>query len=210
LQIKFSPYNYNTTITQIKMFTKVLGLATAFAAATSALPGVTPSQSASSGGSTTAPSSSGNSTTSGGGGGVTVLNHMNQTLYGWSVADNADVPMITLPVGGSYSESWRLNPDDGGISIKLSTAQNQDNILQFEYTLVDPVIYWDLSCINMGTASLFTNAGFAVSSDNAKCDSATCAAGDSNCAAAYLYPTDDQATHGCDASTHMTLTLGGT
>jgi hypothetical protein len=178
------------------MFSKVLGLATAFAAVASALPAPIPS-----------PSSS-NSTGSATGGGVTINNNMDQTLYGWSVADTAETPMITIPAGGTYSESWRLNPNNGGISIKLSTAQSQSDVLQFEYTLVDPLIYWDLSCINMGTASLFTNAGFSVESNDSQCQSATCAPGDAACAAAYLYPTDDQATHGCQSTTHMTLSLG--
>lgn len=178
------------------MFSKVLGLAAAFAAVASALPAPIPS------------TSSSNSTGSANGGGVTVVNNMNQTIYGWSVADTADSPMITLPVGGSYSEAWRLNPDDGGISIKLATSPSQANVLQFEYTLVEPLIYWDLSCINMGTASYFSNAGFSVSSNDGQCESATCAAGDTACAAAYLFPSDNSATHGCQATTHLTLDLG--
>jgi hypothetical protein len=36
--------------------------------------------------------------------------------------------------GGVYSETWRTNPNGGGISIKLALDQDQHDVLQFEYT----------------------------------------------------------------------------
>jgi hypothetical protein len=144
----------------------------------------------------------------GGNGGVTVVNNMAKTVYLWSVANVANDSMVTLNHGQTYEEDWRVNSNGGGVSLKISTTPEQQDVLQYEYTLASPTIFWDLSCIDMGTGSEFTTVGFAVTSDNPSCVSATCKPGDSACAAAYLFPTDDHATHGCDASTHMTLNLG--
>ncbi|OKL58339.1 hypothetical protein UA08_06463 [Talaromyces atroroseus] len=179
------------------MFTKTLAAFASLGALASALP-------------TAIKSRDTNSTSASTGGGVTIVNNMDQTIYLWSVSNTADSEMVTLTAGGQdYSENWRLNPDGGGISIKMSTTPDQSDVLQYEYTLVEPTIYWDLSCINMGGNSTFTTAGFAVTSnDSGNCPSATCKPGDTACADAYLFPTDDQATHGCPDTVSMTLNLG--
>ncbi|KAE8548345.1 hypothetical protein TMatcc_010846 [Talaromyces marneffei ATCC 18224] len=142
-------------------------------------------------------------------GGVDIINNMNSTVYLWSVSNTADSPMVTLAPGEQYSEEWRLNPNGGGISIKMSTAPDHTDILQYEYTLSDPTIFWDLSCIDMADNSPFTAAGFAVTNNNTDiCPSATCKPGDTACNEAYLIPTDDHATHGCPHTVRMTLNLG--
>lgn len=179
------------------LFTNALATFASLGALASALP-------------TTIESRGTNSTSAGTGGGISVVNNMGQTIYLWSVSESADSEMVTLTSGGTgYSEDWRLNPDGGGISIKMSTTPDQSEVLQYEYTLEEPTIYWDLSCINMGSNSTFTTAGFAVTSnDSSDCPSATCKPGDTACADAYLFPTDDQATHGCPDTVRMTLNLG--
>lgn len=179
------------------MFTKTVGLAAAaFAAIASALPHGSLSRR----GNDTVPSIPG--------GGVVIVNNLADTVYAWSVANVAG-PMQTLTApSGSYTESWRTNPDGGGISIKLATTQSQADVLQFEYTTAGDLIFWDLSCINMAAGSEFTQYGFSVTSNNPNCPSATCAAGDEACAAAYLYPSDNSATHGCSLDTTFTLTIG--
>lgn len=169
-------------------FAQCLGLAAAFATSVSALPHAIRS--------------------TGGNGGVTIVNNMAKTVYLWSVANTANDSMVTLNQGQTYEEDWRLNSNGGGISIKMSTTPEQRDVLQYEYTLAAPTLFWDLSCIDMGTGSEFTQVGFAVTSDNDNCVSATCKPGDVACAAAYLLPTDNAATHGCQAVTRMTLNLG--
>lgn len=139
--------------------------------------------------------------------GVIITNNMDQTVYLWSVADVSS-DMTTLNSGDSYSETWRSNPNGGGISIKMSFTEEAVDVLQYEYTLEDPTIWWDLSCIDMGTNSQFTTVGFDVSSDDSSCPAASCAAGDTACADAYLVPSDNQATHACNADVLMTLNLG--
>ncbi|KAL4950022.1 hypothetical protein BDW69DRAFT_187757 [Aspergillus filifer] len=148
----------------------------------------------------------------GGGGGVTIVNNMDTDVYAWSVSNSAS-NMQTLPAnGGSYNENWQGNSNGGGISIKLSTSQEQVDVLQFEYTQSGETIFWDMSCIDMDRASsTFTEHGFDVSHNSQTtndCPAVNCHAGDTSCAEAYLQPKDDHATHGCPINTSFTLTLG--
>lgn len=146
-----------------------------------------------------------------GGGGVTIVNNMDSDVYAWSVANSVSNMHTLSAGGGSYTESWQSNSNGGGVSIKLSTSQDQTDVLQFEYTQGGETIFWDMSCIDMDRdASTFTKNGFDVSpsqtSDN--CPAVNCHAGDATCAAAYLQPKDDHATHGCPIDTSFVLTLG--
>ncbi|KAJ5156009.1 hypothetical protein N7492_008812 [Penicillium capsulatum] len=178
------------------MFTKTIGLAAAFATLASALPsGMVRRNNNASGGS------------------VLITNTLDHDIYAWSVSDDVG-PMQTISAnGGTLSEKWRTNPNGGGISIKLASDKAQKDVLQFEYTQSSDTIFWDMSCIDMGTDSIFTQYGFAVdptdSGGNSKsCPTVSCKAGDANCAAAYLKPTDDHATHGCPLDTGLALTIG--
>lgn len=140
-------------------------------------------------------------------GGVTIINNVQKPLYLWSTSNLAG-KQVTIPVGGTYSETWKLNPDMGGVSIKIATTPDEADVLQFEYTLVTPTIWWDVSLINMAITSLFDQLGFTVTTDDKTCRSVTCPAGDTTCNDAYLYPTDDQATRACPENTNMVLNLG--
>jgi hypothetical protein len=138
---------------------------------------------------------------------VSIKNNVGQQIYLWTTSNVAQ-PMVTLPNGQSYQESWLLNPDAGGISIKVATTPDKADVMQFEYTLNKPIIWWDVSLINMEVTSLFDKLGFTVTSDNPNCLSVTCPAGDTQCSDAYLFPDDNQATRSCDATTNMVLNLG--
>lgn len=179
-------------------FTKALGLFTILGALTTAAP-------------TTKPSSetlNANNIVSGGtSGSVNIHNNMKDTIYFWSVGQDAGA-MKTLDPGSSYSENWRVNLNGGGISIKMAMKPEQVDVLQYEYTLQGDTIFWDLSLIDMGTDSQFTKVGFAVTSNDGGCPSATCAPGDTACADAYLVWNDDHATHGCPSGTQMNLNIG--
>lgn len=178
------------------MFTKTFGIAAVFATLASALPsGMMVRRN------DTVPAS----------GSVLITNSLQSDIYAWSVSQDVG-PMQTIKAGGgTYSEQWQTNPNGGGISIKIATDPSQSDVLQFEYTQAADTIFWDLSCINMGSDSEFTKYGFAVlpsegASDS--CPTAVCTAGDANCASAYLQPTDDHATHGCPIDTGLALTIG--
>ncbi|KAE8148189.1 hypothetical protein BDV25DRAFT_158837 [Aspergillus avenaceus] len=143
-------------------------------------------------------------------GGVNIVNNMDCTVYAWSVSDSVSHMHTLSAGGGSYHESWRLNDNGGGISIKLATEPHQGDILQFEYTqnLEANQIFWDMSAINMAQDNDFTKAGFSVSPSHGDCPGVFCAAGDTQCAEAYLKPDDDHATHGCVLDTDFTVQLG--
>ncbi|KAF7169249.1 hypothetical protein CNMCM5623_002067 [Aspergillus felis] len=173
------------------MFTKTF-IAAAFATLSTALPHVIQRD--------------GNSS----GGGVQIVNHLSQTVYAWSVADSVSNMHTLSADGGSYSEQWRTNSNGGGVSIKLSTKPDQSDVLQFEYTQNGDKIFWDMSCIDMGTNSEFSKYGFTVepSQTSGDCPAVNCKAGDTACAEAYLQPKDDHATHGCPIDTSFVLNIG--
>ncbi|KAL4806270.1 hypothetical protein BDV18DRAFT_125100 [Aspergillus unguis] len=139
-------------------------------------------------------------------GGVTIVNNLDQDLYVWSVSANS-APMLTLPKGKAYQEAWQINPTGGGISIKIGCSSDGSDVLQYEYTKVDDLLFWDMSSINMLASSPLVTAGFAVSIDDSSCETVTCAPGDANCSESYQYP-DDHNTRSCSASAAYTLTLG--
>lgn len=176
------------------LFGKTLGLATLFATLASAIPTVVRRNETAGG--------------SGGNGDVQIKNNLASTIYLWSVAGDPGKMHTLSAHGGTYQESFKAGPGGGGVSIKLATKPSQEDVLQFEYTKGGDTIYWDLSCINMGSDSEFTKYGFAVNSNNDKCPKAVCKAGDSNCADAYLQPKDDHATHGCPLQTHFDVEIG--
>jgi len=181
------------------MFSKIALTMTSFAALSAALPHAIKARN-------TTSTDSG----SGGSGGVTIHNNLEGSVYAWSVSNSAGDMKTLSAGGGSYEESWRENSNGGGVSIKLSTEPNQDDVLQFEYTQSGDTIFWDMSCINMGSDSKFTKYGFTVepSETSSNCPSVNCKAGDTQCAEAYLQPKDDHATHGCPINTQFTVNIG--
>ncbi|KAH8435078.1 uncharacterized protein LDX57_012707 [Aspergillus melleus] len=187
------------------LFTRAL-ITSAFAMATTALPKAAPSAT-SSGTAASSSASSGASSGGGGGGGVQIVNNLNTTVYLWSTASDAGSMQKLNSGGGTYSEDWQTNSDGGGISIKMSTSQSEDSVLQFEYTTSDDDLYWDLSCIDLDSSSAFVSAGFSASPDDSSCSSVSCSAGDSNCAEAYQQ-SDDKDTNSCSSSSAFTVTLG--
>lgn len=166
-----------------------LGLATTFAALSAALPHTIQARD---------------------GGSVEIVNNLEHDVYAWSVTDRAGDMKTLSAGGGSYSEPFQTNSNGGGVSIKLSTQPDQTDVLQFEYTEGGDTIFWDMSCIDMGSNSKFTDYGFTVepSATGANCPSVNCHAGDKSCADAYLQPKDDHATHGCPIDTSFKVNIG--
>ncbi|KAJ6093490.1 hypothetical protein N7486_008779 [Penicillium sp. IBT 16267x] len=140
-------------------------------------------------------------------GSVQIVNNLDTDVYVWSTSSSSGNMQTLSTGGGTYSENWQINPDGGGISIKLSTSTNEDSVLQFEYTEEGETLYWDLSSINLDSNSAFITNGFSVTPSDSSCSSATCAAGDTNCAASYQHP-DDTDTNSCSTSAQYVLTLG--
>ncbi|KAF3401930.1 Antigenic thaumatin-like protein [Penicillium rolfsii] len=148
--------------------------------------------------------SSSNSTSSGN---VQFVNNMGSDVYLWTTSNESGDMQTLSSGGGTYSEGWQINPNGGGISIKLSTTQNEDSVLQFEYTVDSDTLYWDLSSINLDSSSEFVKSGFSVKPSDSSCQTATCEPGDANCAESYQHP-DDVNTLSCSVDAQYLVTLG--
>ncbi|CDM29521.1 hypothetical protein DTO013E5_5150 [Penicillium roqueforti] len=140
------------------------------------------------------------------GSGVTIVNNLEDTVYLWVVTEDPG-EMQTVAPGESFSDTWLTNSNGGGISIKMSTTEVCDDVLQFEYTQSGDILFWDLSSINLVKTSTFVTAGFGVTISDESCTTATCAAGDADCVESYQQP-DDVNTLACSLDAAYTLTLG--
>lgn len=139
--------------------------------------------------------------------GLSIVNNLKETVYLWVVTETQG-DMQTLAPGQSFDgHSWLTNSNGGGISIKMSTTETCDSVLQFEYTQSGQVLYWDLSSINLLKTSSFVLGGFGVQISDTSCTAATCAPGDSNCIESYQHP-DDVNTLACSIDAAYLLTLG--
>jgi hypothetical protein len=80
---------------------------------------------------------------------ISLSNYCDIEYFLWSVS-NIQSEMQHLPPGGVWRETYRTNPNGGGVSVKLSKVQAPIDISQIEY-IVDTVnakIWYDLSNIN--------------------------------------------------------------
>ncbi|KAE8370277.1 hypothetical protein BDV27DRAFT_119583 [Aspergillus caelatus] len=155
--------------------------------------------------STSASASASPSASASASGSVHIVNNLGSTVYLWSTSDSSSDTQ-TISSGASYSEAWKTE-STGGISIKMATTDSENSVLQFEYTADGDTVYWDLSSINLGSDSEFITAGFSATPNDSSCSSASCSAGDTNCAQSYQKP-DDTDTNSCSASAGITVTLG--
>lgn len=145
--------------------------------------------------------------TRGSGGGVQIVNNMGTDVYLWSTSAESGSMQTLTSGGGDYSEAWNTNSNGGGISIKMSTSQDESSVLQFEYTQNGETLFWDMSSIDLDSSSDFIKSGFTATPSDSSCRSATCAAGNADCSEAYQKP-DDVNTYSCSLSSGFTLTLG--
>lgn len=136
-------------------------------------------------------------------GSAVVHNKCECDIYLWSIANSADVTMETLTAGNaSYSETYRTNPDGGGISIKIAKLDTQSTITQFEYTVSGETIFYDVSNIN---GYPFQAEGLALNPSVESCPSVTCPAG-TDCSEAYNLP-DDVRTKGCSSEADLVMVI---
>ena len=82
---------------------------------------------------------------------ASIVNWCDLDVYVWSVADvtNDTVNHLDPKIGG-YSETYRENPNGGGVSLKIATTPDISFITQFEYTYHSyyPNVSYDISNIN--------------------------------------------------------------
>ena len=135
---------------------------------------------------------------------------------------NYDPLLQMLEANHVYGETYRLNSNGGGVSIKLASNQSigaAPNIAeafgnsyttQFEYTYtpnIPPGLYYDISNVNGGTPWPFAAYGLDLGGTSNDSQRVECPVGNSTCATAYTIPTDDYATRGCASNNTLTLTL---
>ena len=140
----------------------------------------------------------------GGSGNAIINNQCSHDIYLWSIDSSAEAEQKVLASGETYSEKFRTSSNGGGVSLKMSLNEEQDEISQFEYTLVDPMVFYDLSNVN---GYPFSEGGITIEPSDSTCSTITCEAGVPNCRQAYNEPYDDWATKGCDCNIDLTLSL---
>ena len=141
-------------------------------------------------------------------GGIKIVNYLDIGLYVRSVFVK-DGPVHTIDGnGGHYSEIWRPSHNDTGVSIKISTKDGANDVLQFEYTAKNQLVYWDLSCINLSRGSRFFEDGFVAIPTSLECPPALCWPDGRLCSDVYFKPDDNFAVRGCEANSWVVLKIG--
>ncbi|OCK77124.1 hypothetical protein K432DRAFT_272542, partial [Lepidopterella palustris CBS 459.81] len=136
-----------------------------------------------------------------------IENWCNFEVYVWSVANAMNNTTNHLaPIIGDFNETYRTNPNGGGVSLKIATTPIDSNITQFEYTYhtENPNVYYDISNVN---GYPFEEWGLTLSPSSSNCSSVLCNPGIAICPDVYNQPNDDFATKNCDVSANLTLTL---
>ena len=123
----------------------------------------------------------------GGTGSAIIQNHCSYPISLASVGSSPGT-VVHVPAGGSYSEQFHTTSTEAGVSIKIvkdGDPIRSANITQFEYTLVTPLVYYDLSLIN---GDAFAGEYNAVIPATASCPQVTCQPGEVPCKEAYTQP----------------------
>lgn len=112
-----------------------------------------------------------------------------------SISGLSEIGPLTIAPGSSYSQVYTELPSAGGWSIKLSTAADSADVLQYEYSYPgSETIFYDLSQINgdpWGGNWAFSSEGDCTPEQTA-----------------YTYPSDDLAAmQACPDTSSVTLTL---
>ncbi|MCJ1394778.1 hypothetical protein MMC18_007658 [Xylographa bjoerkii] len=134
-----------------------------------------------------------------------VNNQCGFPVYLWSVGETSSEMFTIEPNGTPYSEEYQTRTDGGGISIKISTVYEDEQIItQFEYTLGKGQLWYDVSNVN---GFPFSDDGLELIPSESSCRNVTCPAGEGACHAAYTLPEDNWATAECDPTSDLTMTL---
>ncbi|EGC42299.1 BYS1 domain-containing protein [Histoplasma capsulatum var. duboisii H88] len=131
-----------------------------------------------------------------------VSNDCRGPVYLWSVGGAGPTPMKTIRPNSTYDENFR-NPPWGGVSLKISKKPTQNNITQFEYTLVNTTVWYDISNID---GNPFRNDGYKLTT-NSSCPEVHCPPSNAPCNQVYNHPDDNWATHACSSTARLVLTL---
>jgi hypothetical protein len=140
-------------------------------------------------------------------GAVFIENRCEVAVNVWSVADVTNSTVNCLePIIGNFKETYRMNPNGGGISLKIGTTSTDSDITQLEYTYRknSSNVYYDISNVN---GYPFKERGLKLSPSTPNCSSISCDPGVAICPDIYNRPTDNFATKSCSVFANLTLTL---
>ena len=139
-----------------------------------------------------------------------ISNHCDVPYFVWSVSE-VQSDMITIPDHTVvYNETYRSRADNGGgISIKIAKSNSNGNlpgtdISQFEYTITDSNVWYDLSNID---GNPLQGIAVLLSASDSSCPTVQCASNDQVCKSAYNHPDDNASTHACAPNADLMLTL---
>ncbi|MCJ1325074.1 hypothetical protein MMC10_001736 [Thelotrema lepadinum] len=145
------------------------------------------------------------STAAGGVGSMIIQNHCSWSISLSSVGSSPG-PVVDVAAGKSYSEQFHTTSTKAGVSIKIVKDGNPlaaSNITQVEYTLVGPLVYYDLSLIN---GDAFAGEHNAIVPATSSCPQVTCAAGEVPCKEAYTSPPQPK-TKACTSSGNIVYNI---
>jgi hypothetical protein len=136
---------------------------------------------------------------------ATIWNLCYFPVFIWSTANETNTTANELLPGSCYIEDYRLNPNGGGISLKIATVPTDAIITQFEYTYTvnSSRVYYDISNIN---GYPFKDWGFILTPSIPSCTTVFCDPGIQFCADIYNAP-NDTTTKSCYTTADLSLNL---
>jgi hypothetical protein len=149
---------------------------------------------------------------------ISLSNYCDIEYFLWSVS-NIPSEMQHLPPGGVWHETYRTNPNGGGVSVKLSKVKAPIDISQIEYTVdtVNAKIWYDLSNIDavqqipvtdgIRIAPQYSGPLQPSSPHLSNCVTVYCPPNITLCHGIYNKWNDDHATHACPLSTDLVVEL---
>ncbi|KAL4889166.1 hypothetical protein BDV59DRAFT_195852 [Aspergillus ambiguus] len=142
-------------------------------------------------------------------GGITIVNNLDIDIYLRSDYTSNGRLQILRANGTCYHETWRPTANRTGVSIKVAAHPDLLNVLQFEYSAIPPMVWWDVSCIDLHGDPAIVDAGFAVTpTTSGSCLPVVCRAGEHRCPDVYYKPDDDFAVRTCSVDIWLTMEIG--
>lgn len=139
-------------------------------------------------------------------GDVIISNHCPNSVYATEVGSSQTALRTLIP---NQSTVFPIEVrDDGGFSIKITTTNLDNGVLQFEYTEQDDELWWDLSLIDKGNGTrMFVEEGINATTSCEGGKNVDCPAGDSCCHEVYQKPDDNQVIRVCEGYANITVNL---
>ncbi|MCJ1328332.1 hypothetical protein MMC10_005008 [Thelotrema lepadinum] len=138
-------------------------------------------------------------------GSAIVNNKCDFTIFIVSKINVGPGPQTTLEPGSAFEQTFQQPTDGSGIRLIVTKEAGSSDRFQFEYTIAESVVFYDISLVN---GDPFLSDGFSLGAFDESCGGVSCGIGDRSCNG-YFGPNDDP--NGmvitCKASTSLALNL---